>query len=199
MAGPKPDGDARRIAAYLAKLDPKKRAALEKLRAQVKAAAPGAVEAIAWSMPAFRQDGVILCYAAWKDHCSIYPGGAVSKAFATELAGFSLDKGTIRFTPENPLPAALVAKIVKARIDEIERKKTKRKVAEAPKKKALAPAAAKAESKEADVDAFFAALKHPLKHDIAVERGDHRAPFNRCKSEQIAVTLCLHRGTPRAA
>jgi uncharacterized protein YdhG (YjbR/CyaY superfamily) len=159
--------DADRIKAYLAGVDPKKRAALQRLRAQVKAAAPDAEEAIAWSMPAFRQGGVILCYAAWKDHCSIYPGGSIPALLAKELAGFSLDRGTIRFTPEKPLPAALVKKIVKARLAEIESKKAKRKSAAA--KKIAAPKAAPKKA-EADVDAFFASLKHPLKKDIAAAR-----------------------------
>lgn len=176
--------DADRVRTYLAGVDPKKRAALLKIREQVKAAAPGAEETIAWSMPAFRQGGIILCYAAWKDHCSIYPGGSIPALLAKELAGFSLDRGTIRFTPEKPLPAALVKKIVKARLGEIENRKSRAK-RPAPKKTAKAKtssktAAARSErdarpaslkersNEEAEADAFFVALEHPLKQEIAV-------------------------------
>jgi len=180
--------DAKRIAAYLAALAPDKRAALERLRKQIKAAAPDAEECISYQMPAFRQGGVILCYAAWKEHCAIYPGGSITKKFAADLAGVDLDKGTIRFTPEKPLPGALVRKIVKARLDEIESGKAKRKSAtkgpsakSAAKNKAASAAAtahapstaAKAVRRakgETDADAFFASLKHPLKNDIAAVR-----------------------------
>ena len=82
-----------------------------------------------YQMPAFRRGGVILCYAEWKDHCAIYPTSAIiARTFVRELAALDTDKGTSRFTPDKPLPATLVRKIVKARIAEIEAKPAAKKV-----------------------------------------------------------------------
>ena len=101
---------------YLAALPADQRAALERLRKLIRAAAPRAEECISYSMPGFRQDGKMLVwYAAAKSHCSLYPGGMVAD-FEDELEGFETSKGTIRFQPERPLPAGLVRRIVKARI-----------------------------------------------------------------------------------
>lgn len=108
--------------AYLASLEADQRAALEKVRAAVKAAAPEAVESIAYQMPAFKYRGRPLAYfAAFKNHCSFFPAsGAIVEANAAALAGYDVDKGTVRFPASKPLPAALVKKLVKARIKQIE-------------------------------------------------------------------------------
>lgn len=102
---------------YLAALSADKRAALEKLRQQIKAAAPKAEEYMSYGLPSFRLNGKLLVsYGAAAKHCAFYPGSIVRK-FAKELKDYgTTGKGTIRFSPENPLPAALVRKIVKARI-----------------------------------------------------------------------------------
>jgi len=101
---------------YLARVDPDKRAALERLRSIVHAAEPRVTECISYQMPAFRYDGkVILWFGAGAHHCAIYPGGIVHE-FADALHGFETSKGTIRFQPDRPLPAALIKKIVKASI-----------------------------------------------------------------------------------
>lgn len=106
---------------YLAGLPEKPRAALERLRRAIRAAAPEATEGIAWQMPAFRAHGRWLVgYAAFKEHCSFFPmSGALVEAFAEDLQGFVTTKGTIHFTPEQPLPAALVKKLVKARLEAV--------------------------------------------------------------------------------
>jgi len=107
---------AKSIDAYLAKVPADKKAALQKLRATILAAAPGAEETISYGMPAFRYDGrVIVYFAAATKHCAFYPGGIVGD-FVDELAKYSTSKGTIRFQADKPLPAALVKKLVKARI-----------------------------------------------------------------------------------
>lgn len=103
---------------YLAGLPDDMRPALEKLRKQIKAAAPNAEEGISYQIPTYKQNGMLLSFGAWKNHCALY--GISLAAFADELAAFDTSKGTIRFRPDKPLPAGLVKKIVKARIAENE-------------------------------------------------------------------------------
>ena len=101
---------------YLAPLPPEKRAALQWLRKHIKAAAPRAEECISYGIPAFRLDGRLLVhFGAAAKHCAFYPG-AIVQDFEAELAGYDLSKGTIRFPPESPLPAALIRKIVRAQV-----------------------------------------------------------------------------------
>ena len=108
------------IDAYLAAVPDDKRRALEKLRAQIRAAAPDATEGISYGLPTFRLDGrYLLSIGAAAAHCSIY---GVSDKDATgarlpELEDFeSSGRGTIRFRADKPLPVALVNKLVKARV-----------------------------------------------------------------------------------
>lgn len=117
------------IDAYLATLSPDKRAALQKLRRTIKAAAPAAEECISYRMPAFRSGGrLLVAYAGFTNHCSLFPCGSV-KPFAKELARYETAKGTIRFDPKKGLPVSLVRKIIKARIAENDaRGKKKRRV-----------------------------------------------------------------------
>jgi uncharacterized protein YdhG (YjbR/CyaY superfamily) len=105
---------------YLAALPQEPRAALEKLRKTIRAAAPEATETINYQMPTVKDHGrVLLYYAAFKDHCSLFPASsAVMEALGEELKPYFSGKGTVRFTADKPLPAALVKKIVKARIEE---------------------------------------------------------------------------------
>jgi uncharacterized protein YdhG (YjbR/CyaY superfamily) len=110
------------ISAYLAPLDKPKRAALQKLRRDIRAAAPGAVECISYGIPAFRLDGrMIVAFGASARHCSFYPGAHPVKAHAKELAKYSTSKGTIRFSPDEPLSTALVRKLVRTRVAEYHR------------------------------------------------------------------------------
>lgn len=105
---------------YLASLPHDKRAALEKLREAIQAAAPGAEECISYQLPAFRLDGkVLVLFGATAKHCSFFPGsGTAVDAHKDDLAEYTTSKGTIRFDADNPLPASLVRKIVKYRIAE---------------------------------------------------------------------------------
>lgn len=103
-------------AEYLAQVMDDKRRALEKLRKDIKSAAPKAVECISYGVPGFRLNGSLLCsYAASAKHCAFYPGSIVQQ-FKKELKDYDTAKGTIRFGPDEPLPGALVRKIVEARI-----------------------------------------------------------------------------------
>jgi uncharacterized protein YdhG (YjbR/CyaY superfamily) len=104
---------------YLAPLSEEKRAALQKLRRAIKAAAPQAEECISYQIPAFRLGGrLLVAFGAAAKHCAFYPGSAPVEGFKDELDPYDTSKGTIRFQAERPLPTTLVRKLVKARIAE---------------------------------------------------------------------------------
>jgi len=107
------------INGYLAKLSAPKRAALQKLRRAIKAAAPRAEECISYQMPAFRLDGrMLVWFGAATNHCSFFPGAYPIAACEHDLKAYKTSKGTIRFSADRPLPSTLVRKLVKARIAE---------------------------------------------------------------------------------
>ena len=104
---------------YLAALSRDKRAALEKLRRAIRAAAPNAEECISYQIPGFRLGGrLLVSFGAAANHCAFYPGAFPVKAHQRELEAYDTSQGTIRFPADEPLPAALVRKLVKARIAE---------------------------------------------------------------------------------
>ncbi len=104
---------------YLAALNADQRAALKKLRKTIRAAAPKAEECISYQLPAFRLNGMLVAFGATANHCAFYPmSSATVEAYKDELKEYDTSKGTIRFQPSKPLPAALVRKLVKARIAE---------------------------------------------------------------------------------
>lgn len=111
---------AKDVDAFLAAVPTDKRATLEKLRRTIKAAAPKATELINYGVPMFRLDDKnLVSYAAATAHCTFYvQSPAVMRAFAAELKSYKQGKGSIQFAAERPLPAALVTKLVKARIAE---------------------------------------------------------------------------------
>src|SRR5919198_3467767 len=99
---------------YLARLKPDQQLALEKLRKTIHSLAPKAEECISYGIPAFRLNGrALVFFGAWANHCSFYPGSSTTlKKFRDDLKGFQVSKGTIRFSPDNPLPTALVKKLL---------------------------------------------------------------------------------------
>jgi uncharacterized protein YdhG (YjbR/CyaY superfamily) len=115
MASPK---QSKTIDEYLARVNPKQRAALQKLRQTIRTVMPNAEECISYGIPAFRLNGrSVVFFGAWADHCSFYPGSSATlKKFRDDLEDFDTSKGTIRFSPQKPLPSALVKRLVKARI-----------------------------------------------------------------------------------
>jgi uncharacterized protein YdhG (YjbR/CyaY superfamily) len=108
------------VAAYLAALPDDQRALLEDLRRAILAAAPGATEQISYGMPAFKVDGrFLVSYSAFRHHCSLFPAsGQVLAMLGAEVEPFFAGKGTLRFTPDRPLPPDLVARIVAIRLEE---------------------------------------------------------------------------------
>jgi uncharacterized protein YdhG (YjbR/CyaY superfamily) len=118
----------RNIDEYLAPLASDKRTALEKLRKDIRAAAPGAEEVISYGIPAFRLGGRLLVgFGAAAKHCAFYPGSHPIEAHRKDLAAYDTSKGTIRFPPNRPLPATLVRKLVKTRIAERAPKSARRR------------------------------------------------------------------------
>jgi uncharacterized protein YdhG (YjbR/CyaY superfamily) len=113
------------VAEYLAGVPEPARSTLNKVRAAIRSAAPPeATEAISYGIPTFRYKGALLGFAAFSNHCSLFPMSlSAMEAFKNELKDFDTSKGTIRFPMDKPLSAALVKKLVKARIAENEHKK----------------------------------------------------------------------------
>jgi uncharacterized protein YdhG (YjbR/CyaY superfamily) len=116
----KPKAKATTIDEYLAGVSADKRAALEKLRKTIQAAAPKAEECISYGLAAFRLNGKpLVAFGATATHCAFFPmNGTLVEAHKKDLVDYDTSKGTIRFQPDKPLPAALVRKLVKARMAE---------------------------------------------------------------------------------
>src|SRR5579863_5129071 len=121
---PKPMTIANSVDEYLAGVPEPARTALNKVRAVIRSVAPpDATEVISYGIPTFKYKGMLASFAAFSDHCSLFPGAGPTIEFKNELKKFETSKGTIRFAPDKPLPAALLKKLIKARIAENECKK----------------------------------------------------------------------------
>ena len=115
------------IAEYLATVSAEHRVALEKLRKTIRAAAPKAEECISYQIPTFKQNGMLVSFGAWENHCAFYPGARPIELHQDELKNFEVSKGTIRFQPNKPIPQALVRKMVKERVAQNESKLKRKK------------------------------------------------------------------------
>jgi uncharacterized protein YdhG (YjbR/CyaY superfamily) len=113
----------RTIDEYLGPLSAEHRAALQKVRQAVHAAAPKAEECISYGMPAFRLNGKLIAgFKSATHHCSFHPmSGATVATLEAELVGYDTSPGTIRFSPRAGIPATLIRKLIKARIAELEK------------------------------------------------------------------------------
>ena len=114
-------GKARKtVEDYLAVVPEPARSTLEKVRAVIRSVVPKETEeVISYGIPAFRHKKIIIWYAAFAKHCSLFPTASVIAKFKDELKNYTISKGTIQFPINKPLPAALVKKIVKARLADI--------------------------------------------------------------------------------
>jgi uncharacterized protein YdhG (YjbR/CyaY superfamily) len=112
------------IEEYLEGVAEPARSTLRKIRAAIRSAAPPeAIETISYGMPAFKYKEVLVWFAAFSNHCSFFPTASIVEAFKNELKDFHTSKGTIQFPMDRPLPAALVKRMVKARVAQNESKK----------------------------------------------------------------------------
>jgi uncharacterized protein YdhG (YjbR/CyaY superfamily) len=108
---------------YLAGVPEPARSTLNTVRAAVRSASPpDATETISYGIPAFRHKEVLVWFAAFANHCSFFPTAAVIETFKSDLKGCVLSKGTIQFPTSRPLSAALIKKMVKARLAQIQSK-----------------------------------------------------------------------------
>jgi uncharacterized protein YdhG (YjbR/CyaY superfamily) len=109
---------------YFAAVPEPARSAMNTIREAIRSVVPAdAIEIISYKIPAFKHKKVLVWYAAFANHCSLFPTAAVIDAFKDELKGFSTSKGTIHFPLDRPMPVALVKKLVKARVGRSERSK----------------------------------------------------------------------------
>lgn len=109
---------------YLDRVPEPARSTLYKVRAVIRSVAPvEATESISYGIPTFKYKGMLAAYAAFSDHCSLFPGAGPTIEFKDDLKNVQTSKGTIRFAPNKPLPATLIKKLVKSRIAENKRKK----------------------------------------------------------------------------
>ncbi|SRR6476660_2005139 len=122
-------GAPKDIDEYLAGIPEPARTTLNKVRAAIRSAAPAeATEAISYGIPTFKYKGSLIAFAAFSNHCSLFPmSGSVIEMFKDELKAFQTSKGTIRFPMDKPLSAALLKKMVKARVAVNESKALKKK------------------------------------------------------------------------
>ena len=112
------------VSEYLAAVPEPARSALKEVRAAIRAVAPAeTTEVISYGMPMFRYKGVLMGYAAYPKHCSLFLStSSLLEKFKNELSRYQTSKGTIRFPTDKPLPASLVKKIVKARVAQNDQK-----------------------------------------------------------------------------
>ena len=116
----------RTVDEYLKGVPVPSRSALQRVRTIVRDAIPReATEVISYGIPTFKYNGMLMSFAAFSNHCSLFPGAGPIEEFQKDLKNFKTAKGTIQFAPEKPLPSSLLKRLVKARLAEKERKKGK--------------------------------------------------------------------------
>jgi uncharacterized protein YdhG (YjbR/CyaY superfamily) len=125
MAKPK---KAKDIGDYISKFPADVQAILEKVRATIHRAAPEATETISYQMPAFRQHGILVYFAAWKKHVGLYPPISGDNAIEKSIARYAGPKGNLQFPLDEPMPLDLIGRIVRLRVKQnVEKAAAKRK------------------------------------------------------------------------
>jgi uncharacterized protein YdhG (YjbR/CyaY superfamily) len=113
----KPAKKPKTVNEYFPAIPEPARSTLNKMRATIRSAVPvGSTEIISYGIPAFKDKRVLVWFAAFSDHCSLFPTASIIEEFKTELEGFRTSKGTIHFPIDKPLPTTLIKKLVKARV-----------------------------------------------------------------------------------
>ena len=113
MTKPKVPGD---IDGYIAQFPDDVQAILEKIRSTIRRAAPAATETISYQMPAFKQHGMLVYFAAWQKHIGLYPPVSGDKALEKAIARYAGEKGNLQFPLDEPIPYDLITRIVKLRV-----------------------------------------------------------------------------------
>jgi uncharacterized protein YdhG (YjbR/CyaY superfamily) len=107
---------------YISTAEPKAKKALRDIRKTIKAAAPKAEEVISYQIPGYKYHGMLVFFAAWKNHISLYPAPWSAESLKKEMSVYEGSKGTIKFPLDKPMPLALIKKMVKYRLKENEMK-----------------------------------------------------------------------------
>ncbi len=127
-----PLGDFKTIDEYISLQPESVRGKLEEIRREIKKAAPMAEEVISYSMPAFRFKGMLVYFAAFKNHIGFYPTNSGIETFKNEIDGYKSSKGAVQFPLDKPLPLDLIRRIVEFRVKEnITKEETKRTLSKA--------------------------------------------------------------------
>ena len=112
---------------YIAVADPQAKKALKDIRKTIKAAAPKAEEVISYQIPGYKYHGMLVFFARWKNHISLYPAPWGAESLKKEMSAYEGSKGTIKFPLDKPMPLSLIKKIVKFRMKENEMKASLKK------------------------------------------------------------------------
>ena len=106
------------IDSYISQFPDDVQAILEQVRKTIQQAAPDATETISYQMPAFKQNGILICFGAWKKHIGLYPPITGDDALEKELARYAWPKGNLQFPLDEPIPYDLIERIVKLRVEQ---------------------------------------------------------------------------------
>lgn len=107
---------------YISRTDPEVKKALKEIRKTIKAAAPKAEEVISYQIPGYKYHGMLVFFAAWKNHIGLYPAPWGAEALKKEMSAYEGSKGTIKFPLDKPMPLSLIKKMVRYRMKENEMK-----------------------------------------------------------------------------
>jgi len=117
-------GSSKTVDEYIARVPEPARSMLIKMRAAIRSAVPAeATETISYGIPAFRHKKLLVWFAAFSNHCSLFPTASIIEVFKNELRDFPTSKGTVQFSTDKPLPTTLIKKLVKERVAQSESKK----------------------------------------------------------------------------